>query len=362
MAEKMEPHTLLSKGETSSHSSMPSLQRVSAAGGPSSGGISLHEVIDPKDMPSGTEESASRSGGHRSDDSAVAASIQQHTFRPPEKVPWCDYALRAFGVLSVLSITVLAVFTIVHFRPDEPTPVNPLNITPPVLPSQFSIAFTMAGKHKSLPGGWDSSTGMLHYDWNNSRQRIDHGENSSQCKLWYKTLAPCTEFFANRNGDVWVVTHPSDPADSVCCLQSCGHIKGHYNCTEDATPLPRPDYTKFTKYNGTEILNGTQTSRWDSMMVSWFTLPPSSMPFKFSTPPNAQGRTDRYAIYYDVSSMKVGPPQASLFELPSGCEQAAKKCTWVAPTGTPGIRARALFQRHVGDIAGGDQASQNIFA
>lgn len=191
-----------------------------------------------------------------------------------------------------------------------------LAFPPPVLPLSYSQKFSMGGVHPHLPDGWDSSFGILYYDWPSRQQRISHSANSSQCLHWYQTLAPCTEYFTNVSGQVWV------EVEDVCCMQACDS-----NCTELSTPLPRPDYAQFTSFHGFEVLNGTNTSRWDDEMDSWFTVD-GGVFFKFSVPPDVAGRTDAYELYFDVASLVVGPQNPDIFRLPASCKG---KCSWPYP-------------------------------
>jgi hypothetical protein len=157
------------------------------------------------------------------------------------------------------------------------------------------------------------SEGTVYYDWPSKQQRIDHTANSSQCHHWYGTYEPCTEHFTAA-GEVYIFF----PSNRTCCLESC--TKG---CRESTTYLPRPDYVNFTTFAGYETVDGWNCSRWNSSMLSWFTVE-AEVPVLFSNGPEFGG-PKVYALHYNVASFRKVTSDPSVFALPPECK-AESKC------------------------------------
>mmetsp|Transcript_9002 Transcript_9002/g.13536 ORF Transcript_9002/g.13536 Transcript_9002/m.13536 type:complete len:223 (+) Transcript_9002:55-723(+) len=189
------------------------------------------------------------------------------------------------------------------------------NPQPTLWPIEFIITFqsniTVTIDQPVVP-----VNGISYYDWTLKAQRIEHDPGAYECTNFYATNQSCTEYFL-PDGLYRVLQAPTEGQEE-CCLDMPG-----------IGALP-PDWASSTNptYNGvtTELYSGLDAKKWTfdnfpnttnpHMYFEVDSGPYMGFPLLF-TFPAVDGRQD---FYYDPASMKVGPVDDSLFELPEGCE------------------------------------------
>ncbi len=223
------------------------------------------------------------------------------------------------AVVCAMALASLATAT--TGTPDPPNNPNP----PPPLPAQYYQRFTMS----------DGSSGEIHYDYTNLRQRVSHFDNtaqrSNQCFFWFNTTTPCIEYFVDRNMFVFF------PEDGSCCLESCTEACDYNKmnssdgscCREPEITPPKPDSVSACAFNGTVPNNRTAAG-----VVDWWHCP-ACLNYYYTTSDPQQAVSffsddHGYEVDFDIPSLSPGPQPDELFVLPAACTQDVKCKGFVA--------------------------------
>jgi len=138
------------------------------------------------------------------------------------------------------------------------------------------------------------------YDYSIPAQRIDHGPNAYECERFYNTTSNCTLFFTAAGLYAYL------PSSQRCWLDIAG-----------LGPLT-PDWLTNSTFLGYDVVPGCgRTSQWMK--------PPESIHYWHSDATNCPCRAtfieDAQMMLFDQSSVVIGHPPASVFQLPAVCPQ-----------------------------------------
>lgn len=155
-------------------------------------------------------------------------------------------------------------------------------------PDQFTVHFKLSIP-RVLALGLPS---VLHYDWTNRRQAVIH----EQCPI--VTFTQCRMLFSPAG------TFIIDEALGFCCKAA------------DFGTFPPYMFSNFSTFNGTEVVNGLTTYKWNLFdHGDYFTDVASNAPVKFRADAGAAG-----IVWWDFQGpFRNKEPDEANFKLPAVC-------------------------------------------
>jgi len=188
-------------------------------------------------------------------------------------------------------------------------------------PQEFSVAFS---SNITLSETSDPApvAGFMWYDWPSRQQRVDHGGGNYECVKFYNSYEPCSLYFTPE-GMYRVLQEPLPEGQPECCLDMA-----------DIHMTP-PDWA-----SGTPATYDGLVREWYSQRVAqhfsfndaagdgmdphtYLQMPPigdiAGYPLVFTFPVD-EGRQD---YHFKPETLKEGPQDPKIFELPEGCASTA---------------------------------------
>lgn len=198
---------------------------------------------------------------------------------------------------------------------DSPVPVPWQN--------QFSVSFL-----SNITTTDDSTSAIpikntMYYDWDLEMQRVDHGGGSYECVRFYNSNFPCTIWFTPQ-GLYRQLSEPLPEGQPECCLDMPDIKTTPPNWATSTDPLPTYLVTDKEKFSGmlshlwsfiTGEPNPSRAPHEYRQVGDESDLHGRPLLFTF---PVDDGRQD---YHFDPSSLIVGKPDSSLFDLPSSCKE-----------------------------------------
>lgn len=199
---------------------------------------------------------------------------------------------------------------------------------PTIWPEQFQMDFVTNITHTDKESNAVPIKATMWYDWTIKTQRIDHGGGGYECLNFYNSTLPCSLYMTPK-GLYRVLSLPLPPNQDECCLDM------------DSIHASPPDWMISTNptFNGqvTDVYTSEKAMHWSfPTPESNLQDDPKKLPHMYeeiasgekyeTTPllftfPVDNGRQD---YHFDITSMKVGPIDSMLLQLPEGC--AEKMC------------------------------------